>query len=91
MAAGPVGTSWAPGSWPDTAWEAGSWADGSDVPAVLGDLTTLFVGYVQDLRDTSALAVLDSDTLVSLDRPNVAAAVPGEVDDANTMYARFLS
>jgi len=27
MPAGPIGSSWATGSWADTAWEAGSWAD----------------------------------------------------------------
>lgn len=27
MPAGPIGSSWAVGSWADTAWEAGSWAD----------------------------------------------------------------
>ena len=27
MAAGPVGSVWATGSWEDTAWEADSWAD----------------------------------------------------------------
>jgi len=27
MPAGPIGSSWASGSWPDTAWEQFSWAD----------------------------------------------------------------
>jgi hypothetical protein len=27
MPAGPIGSSWATDSWPDTAWEANSWAD----------------------------------------------------------------
>lgn len=27
MAAGPVGTSWKPGSWSNSAWKAGAWAD----------------------------------------------------------------
>lgn len=27
MPAGPIGSSWASGSWEDTAWEANTWAD----------------------------------------------------------------
>lgn len=27
MPAGPIGSSWATGSWSDTAWEVGTWAD----------------------------------------------------------------
>jgi hypothetical protein len=27
MAAGPIGSAWAAGSWADTAWQADSWAD----------------------------------------------------------------
>ena len=27
MPAGPIGTSWAAGSWAATAWQAGTWAD----------------------------------------------------------------
>jgi hypothetical protein len=60
-------------------------------PGEFGDLTTLFVAYVQDLRDASALALLDNDTLVALDVPTVRAAQPNELDDANTMYAAYLS
>lgn len=31
MPAGPIGETWAPGSWADTAWEEGSWGDSGAV------------------------------------------------------------
>jgi hypothetical protein len=38
MPAGPIGSVWATGSWPDTAWEANTWADvaGGATPTSLG-------------------------------------------------------
>jgi hypothetical protein len=87
--AGPIGASWWAGSWADTAWEANSWSN--PVPEmVFGDLTTLFVGYVQDLRDASLLARLDSTSLVRADEPTVRAAT-NSLDDLNTAYAEHLS
>ena len=35
MAAGPIGSVWATGSWSDTAWEENTWADA--VAAVIND------------------------------------------------------
>jgi len=35
MAAGPIGSVWATGSWSDTAWEENTWADA--VAAVISD------------------------------------------------------
>jgi hypothetical protein len=46
------------------------------------DLNTVFVGYLQWLREESLQVDLDTTTLVALDRPNV---LDGE--DANTAYA----
>jgi len=36
MPAGPVGSVWAAGTWPDTVWEAGSW--GAAVPSTQVEL-----------------------------------------------------
>jgi hypothetical protein len=30
MPAGPIGSVWESGSWPDTAWELGSWGEAQD-------------------------------------------------------------
>ena len=59
---------------------------------ILGDLTTLFSGYVDDLHDT-ALVASDSDTLVANDLATVIASslIGGESDDHNTMYAIYIS
>jgi hypothetical protein len=81
---------WATGSWVDDSWADGTWATEITVPGVLDDLTFLFVHYVEDLRDAHPLAV-DSNTLVRNDLATVRAATGGELDDANTMYARYLS
>ena len=90
MAAGPVGTVWAEDSWSDEAWEADSWAASSDAPHEFGDLTTLFVGYVETLLEDAGGG--DVETLVALDQPDVRAGVPAELrDDLNTVYARYLS
>jgi hypothetical protein len=58
-------------------------------PVVFGDLTTLFVGYVQDLRDAGT--ALDVDTEVAADLATVRTAASAYLDDANTMYAAYLS
>lgn len=58
-------------------------------PEAFGDLTTLFVGYVQDLRDAGT--AMDVDTEVAKDLPTVRAAASAYLDDANTMYASYLS
>lgn len=90
MAAGPVGSVWTEGAWPETAWAAGAWAGARDAPHAFGDLTTLFVGYVETLLEEAGGG--DAETLVALDQPDVRAAVPAELrDDLNTVYARYLS
>ena len=71
---------WATGSWATDAWATNSWS--TEVALVFnGDLTTLFVGYVGDLRDDSVLLRLDSTSLVAADQPNVLDGV-----DLNTAY-----
>jgi hypothetical protein len=93
MPSGPIGTSWASGSWEVTAWEAGSWADlGSVVaPTVFEDLTTVFVPYVASLLAAHG-GQDDASTQVAKDLPTVrAAAASNNLDDANTMYAAHLS
>ena len=59
-------------------------------PAVLEDLTTVFVWYCEDLRDANPTDV-DTNTLIRDDRPTVIAAKGQYVDDANTMYQAYLS
>jgi hypothetical protein len=88
MPAGPVGSVWASGSWSDTVWEVGTWAN-AVIATDFGDLTTLFVGYVDDLKDANPLKV-DSTTLVVKDYPNVIAGT-ADLDDINTRYAEHLS
>lgn len=79
---------WATGSWAVDAWADGTW--GADAPpAVLGDLTYLFVQYVEGLRDAHQ-AALDSTTLVANDLATVRAGST-QLDDANTMFAIYLS
>ena len=78
---------WATDSWVDS-WADATWATEITVPAVLGDLTTLFMPYVQDLRDASALAVKDSTSLVADDYPDVRTE---DATDVNTAYAIRLS
>lgn len=80
---------WATGSWVDDSWADGTWATEIAVPDVLGDLTTLFVGYVEDLRDANPSDV-DSNTLVRDDLPTVIAGTV-ERADRNTQYAEYLS
>lgn len=66
---------------------------GSDVavtvPSVFGDLTTLFVDYMGDLRVANPTDD-DVTTLVALDLPTVRSG-NANLDDANTMYAEYLS
>lgn len=91
MPAAPIGSSWASGSWTDTSWEAGTWADiGSNpIAAVFGDLTTLFRGYVDDLRDANPTED-DSNTVTVNDQDDMWGRV-GHGADLNTDYARDLS
>jgi hypothetical protein len=79
---------WATGSWATDAWATDSWATVISAPTVLGDLTTLFAAYVQDERDASLLATLDSTSLVMADYPDVRTE---DVTDLNTAYAIRLS
>jgi len=81
---------WATGSWVDDSWADDTWATEVTIPVVFGDLTFLFVHYVEDLRDDNPLKV-DSNTLVADDLDVVRAATSGELDDANTMYCKYLS
>ena len=81
---------WATGSWVDNSWADGTWATEVTILVVFGDLTFLFVRYVEDLRDDNPLKV-DSNTLVADDLDVVRAATGGELDDANTMYCKYLS
>jgi hypothetical protein len=80
---------WGTGTWAVNAWANGSWATSVVVSTDFGDLSTLFTGYVQDLRD-AAVAPRDNDTLVAKHRTTVRAASTN-LDDANTMYAEYLS
>ena len=89
MAAGPIGSCWASGSWPDTAWEENTWAGaGAGGYAFTGDLTTVFSRYVDALHD-AALVASDSDTLVANDVDNMVAATV-ERADRNTQYNEYL-
>lgn len=58
------------------------------VPGVLEDLNTVFIPYLADLRDASALAVLDTTSLVADDQDAKRAS---DVTDLNTAYAVALS
>jgi hypothetical protein len=71
-------------------WYRGILAAVATAPTVFGDLTTLFVAYVQDLRDASALSRLDSPSLVMKDVGTVRAAT-NSPDDYNTALAEYLS
>jgi hypothetical protein len=79
---------WATGTWAADAWADGTWST-TAAPAEFGDLTTLFVGYLETLRDTDLVGE-DMDTLVALDLATVRAATATE-DDMNTMFAEYLS
>ena len=48
MAAGPIGSVWATGSWTDTSWEEFTWADASALAFVL-DMNTRIRVYLCDL------------------------------------------
>lgn len=61
------------------------------VAAALGDLTTLFAEYLEDLN-AADVTEDDNATLVSGDLDTVRAGTSiSEVDDANTMYARYIA
>lgn len=59
-------------------------------PAEFGDLTYLFVHYVEDLRDANPTRV-DSNTLIANDLDTVVAGTFDNGDDLNTTYASYLS
>ena len=56
----------------------------------MADLTTKFVGYLVTLK-TAAPTAKDVTTLVDKNLATARAAASGELDDANTMYERYLS
>lgn len=62
MAAGPVGTTWAVGSWSDLAWEALTWADASAINVDATDLNTMLLQYLQQLY---AVTNTDLTTLIT--------------------------
>jgi hypothetical protein len=55
----------------------------------LGDLTFLFADYLADLR--AANPGKDLTTLLAQALATVRAARSDELDDANTMYGKYLS
>jgi hypothetical protein len=54
----------------------------------MDDLNTLFVAYVETLRDASLLADLDSASLVMKDQPTIRGSYPA---DLNTAYYEALN
>jgi len=52
------------------------------------DLSTLFVAYVEGLRDTLDIEVMDSTFLVSKDQPTIRTS---DVTDLNTAYYEALN
>jgi hypothetical protein len=54
----------------------------------MDDVTTLFVGYVDGLRDTLDAEVMDSTTLVAKDQPTIRLS---DLTDVNTAYQVALS
>lgn len=89
MPAGPIGTAWAAGSWPDTTWEAGSWADlGSIViPAILEDITTLWCATYQPALHAARPG--DDTTRISQSLQANALGYDGE-NDLNTALAKYI-
>lgn len=55
----------------------------------MADLTTEFIAYLVTLKAANPTKV-DTTTLVSIDLPVVRAGAVAEVDDANTMYERYI-
>jgi hypothetical protein len=85
-----IGTTWATNSWTTTSWEDNSCgAAGIGDPENLGDLTFLFADYLADLR--AANPGKDLTTLLAQALATVRAARSDELDDANTMYGKYLS
>ena len=64
-------------------------ADEDLTPEAYGDLTTLFAGYLDTLKDANVDA-LDVQTLLRADEATVLAG-SNSPDDRNTAYAEFLS
>ena len=62
MAAGPIGPTWATGSWPDTTWQANTWS--STVP-VLGFVLDLNTRLRVFLQDHFATPITDLTTLTT--------------------------
>jgi hypothetical protein len=54
----------------------------------MDDLTTLFVAYVEGLRDALHAAVMDSTTLVIKDQPTIRLS---DLTDLNTAYYEALN
>ena len=88
MPAGPIGSSWASGSWEDTAWEEGSWADAGSFPLTLDDLTTIF-----SARCTTVYVATPDDltTLMAADIIRIRQATNSHERDVNTDIAIDLS
>lgn len=74
MAAGPIGSVWAAGSWADDCWEADTWADlASGTLPFTGDLNTRLLQFLRDhystnSSDLTTLATKYMDSLTSGDR-----------------------
>jgi hypothetical protein len=48
MPAGPIGSTWAAGTWTDTSWEANSWADAVALLAFELDINERLLIFLQD-------------------------------------------
>lgn len=81
MAAGPVGSVWATGSWTDTCWEEFTWADAADLAFVL-DLNTRLRVYLCDLYGLPATT--DSTTLV-------ARYLASQTGEMNARFRKLIS
>jgi hypothetical protein len=68
MPAGPIGTSWAPGSWSDTVWEIGTWADLSGISPNLPEPVVIAVSAHDG---TIAVPAYDSTITVPADATTI--------------------
>ena len=64
-------------------------ATAQTAPAFFGDLTTLFCGYMIEIRNDNPTRN-DTDTLIAQAQPSVRQNTSSP-DDLNTAYAEFLS
>ena len=89
MPAGPIGSVWAAGTWPDTTWEVNTWADALAIPATLEDLTTLWCHDYQPALHAAAAARSDDSGQIMI---NLAANVIGydSENDLNTALAKYI-